>query len=405
MRATTISSPALACLILSLSLVNPSSATAEPLTHEALWLMKRVGSPVPSPDGRWVVFSVTEPSYEEDGDVTDLWIVPADGAAAPRRLTAGDDGEDAPVWSGDSRRIAFTAKRGDDEKKQVYVLDFAAGGEAHRLTNAPLGARRPRWSPDGETILYQSAVRPGAIDEESNRKLAEEWEERKSKVRVYDSFPIRRWDSWLDDTRTHLFFVPVADSGESRGLLVGTELAAAPGFRGRSTRSGDDLDAIWSPDGESILFVATTEAHTAARARVSTHLYQVPVEGGEPIKLTAGEQSFSKPVFRPDGGGLCFLLEDDREEVFFAHTNLACAGWPWDGKIRILTESFDRSVRDVALARDGAGYFTAFDGGQVKLFRVPLGFSEIRGGAFDGYDLDETDSEVIVGAALLILNS
>ncbi len=32
-------------------------ARPPPLTHEALWLMKRVGAPTPSPDGRWVVFS------------------------------------------------------------------------------------------------------------------------------------------------------------------------------------------------------------------------------------------------------------------------------------------------------------------------------------------------------------
>jgi hypothetical protein len=35
------------------------------ITHEALWMMKRVGTPTVSPDGRWVVFSVMEPSYEQ----------------------------------------------------------------------------------------------------------------------------------------------------------------------------------------------------------------------------------------------------------------------------------------------------------------------------------------------------
>ena len=368
MRTTT---PSVYVLTLSMVLNVSSLLAAEPLTHEALFLMHRVGSPTPSPDGRWVVFPVTEPSYEEDGEVEDLWIVPADGNAEPRRLTSGAGGESDPAWSADSQRIAFTATRGDDEKKQVYVLDLA-GGEAQRLTDAPLGARKPRWSPYGTTILFQSAVRPGAIGEASNRELAEEWEERPSKVRVYDGFPIRRWDRWLDGTKTHLFTVEVAGNGAARDLLAGTELAASPGFRGRGSRSGDDLDAVWSPDGESILIVATTEGHTAARSRVSTHLYRVSVDGGEPVQLMDGPQSVTGPVFRPDGKGLCFSLEDDREEVFFAHTDLACAGWPWDGEVRNLTKSFDRSVRDVALAPDGRAFFTAFDGGQVKLHEVPL---------------------------------
>ena len=35
-------------------------AAKAPITHEDVWLMKRVGAPVPSPDGKWVVFPVVE---------------------------------------------------------------------------------------------------------------------------------------------------------------------------------------------------------------------------------------------------------------------------------------------------------------------------------------------------------
>ena len=45
------------------------------VTHEDVWLMKRLDQPEPSPDGRWAVISVTEPSYEEDEDISDLWLI------------------------------------------------------------------------------------------------------------------------------------------------------------------------------------------------------------------------------------------------------------------------------------------------------------------------------------------
>ena len=66
----------------------PAAAT---LSHELLWSFQRVGAPVPSPDGKWVVFSVSEPSYDPQKDVTDLWVVPADGSArsAPSDLQQG----------------------------------------------------------------------------------------------------------------------------------------------------------------------------------------------------------------------------------------------------------------------------------------------------------------------------
>ena len=49
-----------------------------------------------SPDGKWVVTSVTEPSYDEKKEISDLWIVPADGSAPPRRLTSSKAAESAP---------------------------------------------------------------------------------------------------------------------------------------------------------------------------------------------------------------------------------------------------------------------------------------------------------------------
>ena len=90
----------------------PPSAIAEQhtaskshaVTHEDVWLMHRVDTPEPSPDGHWAVVSVTEPSYEEDGDVSDLWLVATDGSLPPRRLTSTPDTEyfwnEVHAWPG-----------------------------------------------------------------------------------------------------------------------------------------------------------------------------------------------------------------------------------------------------------------------------------------------------------------
>ena len=148
---------------------------------------------------------------------------PAAGSAPP---------PGAPTAGGSrSPRSATMTRSG-----QVYVLDFAAGGEACCVTSSPLAARGPVWSPDGATIAYQSAVYPGATDLRSNRRLAAERKEAKSKVRRYESFPIRRWDKWLDETRTHVFVVPVDGAAPARDVLAGTKLAAEAGFGRRRQR-------------------------------------------------------------------------------------------------------------------------------------------------------------------------
>ncbi len=364
-------------LLLSSAFAAPAATAAstgtQPITHEALWLMKRVGSPAVSPDGRWAVFPVSEPSYDEKKEVQDLWVVPVDGSARPRRLTSGRAGESAPAWSPDSRRLAFTAKRDDDEVAQVYVLDFAVGGEARRVTSSPLAARGPVWSPDGTTIAYQSAVYPGATDVESNRKLAAERKEAKSKVRRYESFPIRRWDKWLDETRTHVFVAP-ADGldAPARDLLAGTRLAAEPGFGGASGEgSSDDLQPAFAPDGRSLVIVASVNRSTAAHAPTNTHLYEVPLAGGEPRALTSGTSSWGAPAFAPGGSSLCARVAEDWARIY-ALDRLACAPWPWSSPPRVVTAGFDRSVADFAFSPDARTlYLTAEDEGFVRLFSVP----------------------------------
>ena len=41
--------------------------------------LKRVGAPVPSPDGKWVVFDCVDVDLEANTKISHLWIVPANG--------------------------------------------------------------------------------------------------------------------------------------------------------------------------------------------------------------------------------------------------------------------------------------------------------------------------------------
>src|SRR5271169_1758514 len=101
------------------------SPALKPITHEALWMMKRIGAPVASPDGKWVVYSVLEPSYDADKAVSDLWLVPVDGRKPPRRITNTKAPEGNAAWSADSSSIAFATKRENDEVEQIYILNLA----------------------------------------------------------------------------------------------------------------------------------------------------------------------------------------------------------------------------------------------------------------------------------------
>jgi Tol biopolymer transport system component len=98
-------------IALALLLAVACFAQKRAITHEDVWLMKRTGEPVVSPDGRSVVVSVIEPDYDAAKQSSDLWLVPADGHEAAKQLTFTKAAESGPVWSPDATRLAFVTRR------------------------------------------------------------------------------------------------------------------------------------------------------------------------------------------------------------------------------------------------------------------------------------------------------
>jgi len=363
-------------LILALSLVvGPvvaAESTPRPIAHEDVWLMKRPGAVAVSPDGRWIVATIAEPAYDEEQKRSDLWIVPSDGSAAPRRLTAGKGSEGSPAFSTDSTRLAFSAKREGDDAAQVYVLDLA-GGEAQRVTNWVTGARSPRFSPDGRSILFVGLAYPGAGSDADNRKAADERKSRKYNVRTYDSFPIRHWDRWLDDLRPTLVVQPLDGTSPSRDLLAASALRRERGYGGRLGNEGETLDAAWTPDGGGVVFAATTNRHEAARAEVDLSLWLVSLAGGEPRRLTGDEGDYASPDFTPDGATLLAKVQPASKKYVYTASRLVRWTWPSLAERHVLTADIDVSVGDYSAAPDNRrAFFLAERDGHERLFEVPL---------------------------------
>ncbi len=346
-----------------------------PINHEDVWTMNRLGSLAVSPDGEYAIVSVTEPSYEKDADVSDLWLIHVDGSVPPRRLTSSKESESSVDWRADGGAIAFTAKRGDDEVKQVYVLDMKGPGEAVRLTDLSTGCSNPVWSPDGSKIAFESTVYPGALDDEANKAEKKARDDRDYNVSAYEMFPIRQWDHWRDDRQVHLYVQDATAGATATDLLYGSALAQAPGFSGSPNRSGNSLNAVWAPDGKTLVFNATTNLDDAAHSRVLYHLYSVGLEGEEPAQLTSDENwSCTGPMFSGNGRQLYCSLRPANMEVY-NHSEIGRFVWE-KGKAleqpRVITTGFDRSVNDYEISADGRTiYLTAADAGRVRIYSLP----------------------------------
>ncbi|MFM9995648.1 MAG: S9 family peptidase, partial [Phycisphaerales bacterium] len=208
---------------------------------------------------------------------------------------------------------------------------------------------------------------------------ATEREERKDNVRVFTGFPIRNWDRWLDDRQQRLFVVPAA-GGDATDLLAASDLVRQPGFGGRFTDTGEEIDAVWTPDGAAIVFSATANRHRAAFADTHADLYRVPASGGEAVRLTGSgsleaQDSYGRPTFTADGRTLVAQHTPHTDRVYDS-TRLATFAWPAMTAGSPVTLPKDLSVSSFGVDADGRTlWMTAEDAGHEKLFTARIGAS------------------------------
>src|SRR5687768_7651881 len=138
-------------MILTLLLAAAAQAAAPPAARfDAVQMMKldRLADPQLSPDGRWIAYQSTDVDLDAGTRNTDIWIVAAEGGA-PRRLTDDPAADTRPRWSPDGRRIAFDSARGGSS--QVYVVP-AGGGAPRKVTSLATEASGAAWI-DGDRLL------------------------------------------------------------------------------------------------------------------------------------------------------------------------------------------------------------------------------------------------------------
>jgi len=112
---------------LGVAVAVPDAQSKRPVTHEALWLMPRVGAPVPSPDGKWVVFSVVQPAYDEKDQQSDLWIRERSDLGFRHSMRRGRISK--PIVP---RRPVDNDRRGAAEYSGSTATAYSLGGPEHR---------------------------------------------------------------------------------------------------------------------------------------------------------------------------------------------------------------------------------------------------------------------------------
>lgn len=369
--------------------VNMETPTKTPLDPQTLWKLGRVSAEGISPDGKTLVYGVSNYAVETNSSEKNLYTLSLEtGNATP--LTSEKGGESV-VQITENGDIIYLFK-GQLWKKNRYK------GEAVQLTNGDTELENVKLSPNGQYILFSKAV---LIKKYHSTDKYQDLP--KSDAYVFDNLDYRHWDTFNNGKFNHPFVASYNNGkiGEAIDLLQDEP------FYSPQMPFGGSEDFEWTPDSKAILYVSKKKFGTDYAVSTNTDIYRYDLATKQTTNLTEGMLGYdTNPTYSPDGTKLTWLsmktdgYEADKNDIIVfdkASSQRLNLTAHWDGTVNSFTWSKDN--RKI--------YFVAPAKGTVQLFEliVPTNFKnkslasikQISEGNFDITGIvGQVDNQLIV---------
>ncbi|MFD4643620.1 S9 family peptidase [Lentzea sp. NPDC058436] len=319
--------------------------------------------------GDLVLVSITTPDLDKNTYRGGLHRVFPDGTTTP--WTHGDR-DNAQRISPDGKLVAFLRVSGKS-KPQLYVVPVD-GGEPRRLTDLPLGAGAPVWSPDSSRIAFVAR-----LPEEGRYGTTDDGPEAEAPRRI------TRLDYRVDDVGFLLDRRPRLHVVDLEGSV--TEVTDG---------SHDVSDPAWLDDSTLVL-VAPRDL--GAVETLHSDLYTVPAAGGSATLLVQAAGEASMP-FVADGSLFWLGTEFSGIDAVARNHGLWKASVDGSGAVRLTdVETVDVERLSGPPVADASGVLLVVrNRGALELRRIPFdgGPGEVLAGSSAAVRSFATDGSTVV---------
>ena len=316
----------LLCMLTFFSGILLAQSPKRKLNPNDVYRYQTLSNPKISPEGKWVLYSVSTPDSAKNKKQSDLFMASWDGKQTVQ-LTHSEEGESNADFSPDGKYISFLSSKKVDstENTQIWLMD-RRGGEAMQSTKVKGDVQSYQWSPDGSKMVL-------VVKDE------DELEKKKPKIKapiVANRYHFKQdIEGYVSNRATHLYLLEIA-TGKIVQITEGKYDESAPS---------------WSPDGSKIVFVSNTTEDPDRNDNTDIFVMDAKKES-QPKKLTSWKGKDGSPAWSNDGKKIAFMRSTSDDTYINYDQNVLAVMQPDGSDVKLLTKELDRPVSNHRWSKD-----------------------------------------------------
>ncbi|ETT74114.1 prolyl oligopeptidase family serine peptidase [Bacillus mycoides] len=246
-----------------------------------------------SDDGKGVAFVKKTANWKDNTYRNHIWIYEKDKEQS-YLLTTGDIDSIHPLWSPDSRDIAYLSPVGDrdNKKNQIFVKSIDGYSEL-QITDEKEGVSTFKWEPTGKGFYYVAQ--------------SKECEEIKKRKELYGDFQ----HAGKEHRNNCLYYIEI-----EKGIQSDKEEREISGVY--QLTDGKDFyihNFDISNDGTKVVFMATPSLND----HMNGDLYILDVEAEELQKMNVDKLLGGSVCFSPEGSKICYSASIREKDYYRNH--------------------------------------------------------------------------------------